>query len=65
MHNQIFNVGHNEANYRVRDIARIVADVFPGCELTLGKSDGDQRSYRVCFDKIHSRKRQAPEASGQ
>ncbi len=52
--NEIFNVGHNKDNYQVREIAKIVADVFPGCELTFGPSGGDNRSYRVSFDKIHS-----------
>jgi len=51
---EIFNVGHNADNYRVREIADIVADVFPGCELTFGSSGGDNRSYRVSFDKIHA-----------
>jgi nucleoside-diphosphate-sugar epimerase len=49
---QVFNVGQNSENYRVREIAQIVADVFPGCELSTGKSSGDNRSYRVSFDKI-------------
>ena len=54
VHKEIFNVGDNEANYRIRDIARIVAEVFPGCDLTFGQSDGDNRSYRVSFDKLKS-----------
>ncbi len=54
VHNQIFNVGSTSENYRVRDIAQIIAEIFPGCNLTFGNSDGDNRSYRVCFDKIHS-----------
>lgn len=54
IHNQVFNVGSNAENYQVKEIAAIVADAFPGCTLTLGKSDGDNRSYRVCFDKINS-----------
>jgi nucleoside-diphosphate-sugar epimerase len=49
---QVFNVGQNSENYRVREIAQIIADVFPGCELTTGTSSGDNRSYRVSFDKI-------------
>ena len=53
VHNQIFNVGDNRANYQVKEIAQIVADVFPGCTLTLGTDNGDNRSYRVAFDKIH------------
>jgi nucleoside-diphosphate-sugar epimerase len=49
---EIFNVGANSENYRVREIAQIVADVFPGCELSTGKATSDNRSYRVSFDKI-------------
>jgi nucleoside-diphosphate-sugar epimerase len=52
VHNQILNVGDTEENYRVREIAEIVSNTFPGCQLTLGRSDGDDRSYRVSFDKI-------------
>ena len=54
MRGEIFNVGDTRQNYRVREIAQIVAQVFPGCELTLGTNDGDNRSYRVSFDKIHA-----------
>jgi nucleoside-diphosphate-sugar epimerase len=52
VHGQIFNVGRNDANHRVREIAEIVAAEFPGCQLSIGSSDGDSRSYRVSFDKI-------------
>jgi nucleoside-diphosphate-sugar epimerase len=52
---QIFNVGQNSENYRVREIAQIIADVFPGCELSTGKASADNRSYRVSFDKIASK----------
>ncbi len=55
VHNQIFNVGDNAANYQVKDIAKIVGDTFPGCEVTLGSSAGDNRSYQVSFDKITER----------
>ena len=54
IHRQIFNVGSTTDNYQVREIAQIVSDTFRGCKLTFGNSDGDNRSYRVCFDKIHS-----------
>jgi len=53
IHGEIFNVGHDVDNYQVRDIAKIVAGVYPGCELSFGPSGGDNRSYRVNFDKIH------------
>lgn len=52
VHNQIFNVGDTRENYRVREIAQIVSEAIPGCTLTLGRNDGDNRSYRVSFDKI-------------
>jgi nucleoside-diphosphate-sugar epimerase len=54
VHNQVFNVGDNAQNYRVRQIAEIVADVFPGCQLSFGANGADNRSYRVSFDKINS-----------
>jgi len=54
VHNQVFNVGDNGQNYRVREIAEIVAGVFPGCALSFGANSADNRSYRVNFDKINS-----------
>lgn len=54
IHNEIFNVGHDGDNFQVRDIAQIVADVYPGCELSFGPAGGDNRSYRVSFAKIHA-----------
>ncbi len=50
---QVFNVGSSEQNYQVRDIAEIVAEQVPGCELSFGDGS-DNRSYRVNFDKIHA-----------
>ena len=49
---EIFNVGSSAENYRVREIAEIVHEVFPESVLTFGPSGGDNRSYRVSFDKI-------------
>lgn len=51
---KIFNVGRNSDNYRVREIAQIVADEFPGCTVTTGPASSDNRSYRVNFDRIHT-----------
>ena len=51
---KIFNVGQNSDNYRVREIAALIAEEFPGCEVTTGPSSGDNRSYRVSFDRIHA-----------
>jgi len=52
VHNKVFNVGRSDENFRIREIAEIVAETFPGCEVTFGASDPDQRSYRVSFDRI-------------
>lgn len=52
---QVFNVGADAENYRVREIAEIVANTFPQCELTIGAPSADNRSYRVSFEKIHAR----------
>jgi nucleoside-diphosphate-sugar epimerase len=49
---QVFNVGADSENYRIREIAEIIAGVFTGCEVTIGSSAGDTRSYRVSFKKI-------------
>jgi nucleoside-diphosphate-sugar epimerase len=54
IHSNVFNVGSNEQNYQVKEIAETIAAVFPGCELSFGDSGGDNRSYKVNFDKISS-----------
>jgi nucleoside-diphosphate-sugar epimerase len=53
IHNEIFNVGKQNSNYTVRQTAEIVSKYFSGCELTFGPPGGDNRSYKVSFDKIH------------
>jgi nucleoside-diphosphate-sugar epimerase len=51
--NQAFNVGHSAHNYRIRDLAEIVAEVVPNCRLEYAADAGpDTRSYRVSFEKI-------------
>ncbi|MFC6360399.1 SDR family oxidoreductase [Luteococcus peritonei] len=52
VHSEVFNVGSNEQNYTVREIAETVAREFTGCELSFGEPGADNRSYRVNFDKI-------------
>jgi nucleoside-diphosphate-sugar epimerase len=51
IHNEIFNVGENNQNYRVKEVAEKVGKVFSGCTLSFGEG-ADKRSYRVNFDKI-------------
>jgi nucleoside-diphosphate-sugar epimerase len=51
--NQAFNVGVTAHNYRIRDLAEIVAEVVPNCRIEYASDAGpDTRSYRVSFDKI-------------
>jgi len=50
---QSFNVGTDSENYKVIDVAEMVREVVPGCELDVGKeAPVDPRSYRVSFRKI-------------
>jgi len=53
VHNQAFNVGSNDENYQVRELAEIVREILPDCEIEYSP-DGrpDPRSYRVSFDKL-------------
>src|SRR5213594_1222861 len=54
IHNQAFNVGRTEENYRIRELAEIVQEVVPGSRLEYAKDGGpDSRCYRVDFGKIH------------
>src|SRR5215468_5498841 len=51
--NEAFNVGQTAHNYQIRDLARIVAEIVPGCEVQFADGAGpDTRSYRVSFEKI-------------
>jgi len=52
IHNEVFNVGDGAHNYRVKEVAEIVAAAFPGCKVSFGDNSSDNRSYRVNFDKI-------------
>jgi nucleoside-diphosphate-sugar epimerase len=54
IHNEIFNVGQTAENYRICDLAAIVADTVPGCRVEYAPDGGpDKRCYRVSCDKIH------------
>ena len=53
VHNQVFNVGRTDENYRISELAVIVADTVPGCEVEFAPGGGpDKRCYRVNCDKI-------------
>jgi nucleoside-diphosphate-sugar epimerase len=53
IHAQSFNVGRNDQNYRIREIAEIVKETVPGCEIAFAADAGpDKRNYRADFSKI-------------
>lgn len=53
VHGQAFNVGRNEENYQVRELAEIVRETVGDCEIEYaGSGDPDPRSYRVDFTKF-------------
>jgi nucleoside-diphosphate-sugar epimerase len=51
--NQVFNVGRTQENYRIRELAEIVAQIVPGSRIehAVGASR-DERCYRVNCDKL-------------
>jgi nucleoside-diphosphate-sugar epimerase len=49
---QIFNVGSNDQNYQVFQVANILKRFFPEIDIEIAPDDPDQRSYRVNFDKF-------------
>ena len=53
IHNEAFNVGRNEDNYRIRDLAEIVQETVPNCRIEYAPDAGpDKRCYRVDCSKI-------------
>jgi len=53
VHDEAFNVGRNEENYRIREVADMVEEVVPGSKVTYAEDGGpDKRCYRISCDKI-------------
>ena len=53
VHAQAFNIGRDDQNYRIRDIAQIVKETVPGCEIAFADDAGpDKRNYRADFSKV-------------
>jgi len=53
VHNQAFNVGRTEENYRIREVAELVREVVPGSEVSFAEGAGpDVRCYRVDCGKL-------------
>jgi nucleoside-diphosphate-sugar epimerase len=53
IHNETFNVGRTEENYRISELAAIVAETVPGSYVEYASDGGpDKRCYRINCDKI-------------
>lgn len=53
VHNEAFNVGRSDQNFRIRELAEIVMQTVPGCQVTFADQAGpDKRNYRVDCSKI-------------
>ncbi|NJK36406.1 MAG: SDR family oxidoreductase [Oscillatoriales cyanobacterium RM1_1_9] len=53
IHNEAFNVGRNEDNYQIRELADIVKQVVTNCEVEYAPDGGpDKRCYRADCSKI-------------
>lgn len=53
VHNEAFNVGRNEDNYQIRDLAEIVKQTVPNCKIEYAPDAGpDKRCYRVDCSKV-------------
>jgi nucleoside-diphosphate-sugar epimerase len=56
VHDQAFNVGRTGENFRIRQVAEMVAEVVPGCDVAFAPgASPDTRNYRVDFTKVETR----------
>jgi len=54
IHGLAVNVGSNDENYQMRDLAEMVRETVPNCAIETEDGAGpDERCYRANFDKIH------------
>jgi nucleoside-diphosphate-sugar epimerase len=53
--NKAFNIGGNEENYQVKDVADLVKRLVPEAKITFtGEVGADPRNYRVNFDRLYT-----------
>lgn len=53
IHGEAYNVGRTAENYRILELAEIVAETVPGSEIEIEEGAGpDKRCYRVDCDKL-------------
>jgi nucleoside-diphosphate-sugar epimerase len=55
VHDHVYNVGATTENYLIRDLAGLVHDVLPECEVEFAEhASPDPRSYRVDFSRFET-----------
>jgi nucleoside-diphosphate-sugar epimerase len=53
IHDQALNVGSNEENYRISQVANLIEEIVPNSRVVYAEGGGpDRRSYRVDFTKM-------------
>lgn len=56
IHNQAFNVGRTSENFQIRQVANMVAEVVPDCQVAFAEgASPDTRNYRVSFEKAEKK----------
>jgi nucleoside-diphosphate-sugar epimerase len=55
VHDRAYNVGATSENYQIRDLAQLVHEVLPECEVEMAEgASPDPRSYRVDFGRFEA-----------
>lgn len=49
---EVFNIGHQDNNVRILNLAYRVRDIVPGTQIVMAPTDPDLRDYNVRFDKL-------------
>jgi nucleoside-diphosphate-sugar epimerase len=53
VHNQAFNIGSSQENYRIREIAEMIEQIVPDARISFAEGGGpDKRSYQVDCSKV-------------
>ena len=56
IHNLAFNVGRTSENFQIRQVANMVAEIVPDCEVSFAPgASPDTRNYRVDFTRIETK----------
>lgn len=52
---EVFNVGSEDLNYKINDLAAMVSERVSGCELIVEDKAVDKRNYKCSFSKIRDK----------